>query len=43
MLNPYSAMTGMGSLYNYNNFWDGAIGGRGYWGRTPTSGINVFN
>lgn len=42
-LNPVESLTGMSSLHNYNNFWDGAIGGRGYWGRTPYYGLNVFS
>ena len=33
----------MQSLAGYNNFWDTALGGRGYWGRTPTNSANVFN
>lgn len=32
---PMSSMTGMAPTQGYNNFWDGALGGRGYWGRTP--------
>ena len=43
ILNPVESMTGLSSLYAYNNFWDGAIGGRGYWGRTPSYGLNVFS
>jgi hypothetical protein len=27
----------------YNNFWDGAVGGRGYWGGMPARESNVFN
>lgn len=42
-LNPVQSLTGQGTLYNYNNFWDGAVGGRGYWGRTPYYGLNVFS
>ena len=36
-------MGGVSSLYNYNNFWDGSVGGRGYWGRTPPYQPNVFS
>lgn len=32
---PTESMNHQSSLQNYNNFWDGAVGGRGYWGRTP--------
>ena len=27
----------------YNNFWDGAVGGRGYWGSTPAPKANAFS
>lgn len=27
----------------YNNFWDGALGGKGYWGDTPQKDPNVFS
>ena len=36
-------MTGMSPLVGYNNFWDSAVGGRGYWGWTPYTRHNVFN
>lgn len=42
-LNPIQALTGQATLQNYNNFWDGALGGRGYYGRTPYYGLNVFS
>lgn len=34
MMHPQSAA--------YNNFWDGAVGGRGYWGGMPAAKSNVF-
>ena len=40
---PLAGVTGGASMSAYNNFWDGALGGRGYWGRTPQTGANVFN
>lgn len=43
-VNPYHpSVTGMQSMAGYNNFWDTALGGRGYWGRTPATSANVFN
>ncbi len=27
----------------YNNFWDGAVGGQGYWGDLPPRKANVFS
>lgn len=27
----------------YNNFWDGALGAKGYWGEVAGSNPNVFN
>lgn len=27
----------------YNNFWDGAVGGKGYWGETPSKDPNIFS
>ena len=42
-LTPLASMTGLSNLDNFNNFWDGALGGRGYWGKTPQSRANVFS
>ena len=36
-------MTGMHPYAGYNNYWDGALGGRGYFGWTPHLWANVFN
>lgn len=27
----------------YNNFWDGAVGGKGYWGETPSKTPSIFS
>lgn len=27
----------------YNNFWNGAVGGKGYWGDTPLKNQNIFD
>ena len=33
----------MAPMAGFNNFWDGALGGRGYWGWTPYTNPNVFS